>query len=287
MKSFGKRESWTNLEKVPNLFKGWLQYIKENEMKAKCLLIVIIALTIAGILVSSSYAIKIDPNSILGVWLFDGGKSDVAKDSSENSNDGAIKGNPGWVEGKFKKALEFDGASNFVDVPVNLNECKEVTEVVWTYTHKLPPGERYQIISNDGGSYGRCIMIRPANYWIFHTEGQAITYAVVPTLNSWEHLAATWTTKEVKFYINGKLVATGAGDSPVYNDTVTVNIGRCPFRNGDFYDGALDEVALFSVVLTEDEIKSIADDGLERTLGIAAVSCAVKLTTTWASIKAQ
>lgn len=254
-------------------------------MKAKCLLIG--ALTIVGILVSSSYA-KIDPQAILGVWLFDeiiGGKT--VKDSSKNGKDGTIEGNPKLVGGKFGKALEFDGASDFVDVPVNLNECKEVTEVVWTYTHKPPPGERYQIISNDGGSYGRCIMIRPANYWIFHTEGQAITHAVVPTLNSWEHLAATWTTKEVKFYINGKLVATGTGDSPVYNDTVTVNIGRCPFRNGDFYDGVLDEVALFNVALADDDILNIANNGLGKALGIAAVSCAGKLTTTWASIKAQ
>ena len=255
-------------------------------MKAKCLLIVVVALTIVGILASSSYAIKIDPKSILGVWLFDEGKSDVAKDSSENSNDGAIKGEPEWVEGKFKKALEFDGKDDYVDVPVNLNLYEEVTAVVWTRTNAPPPGERYQIISNDQGSYGRCIQTRPTNYWIFHTEGQAITHNVIPTLDSWEHLAATWTTKSVKFYINGELVATGVGDSPVYNDAVSTNIGR-NFSQKDYYNGTLDEVALLSVVLTEDEIKSIVNDGLERALGIAAVSYAGKLTTTWASVKAQ
>jgi hypothetical protein len=255
-------------------------------MKARCLLVNIFIMTIVVTLVNSSYA-KIDPESILGVYLFNeviGGKT--VKDSSANGKDGTITGNPRLVEGKFGKALEFDGASDFVDVPVNLNECKEVTEVIWTYTHVLPPGERYQIISNDIGSYGRVIQIRPANYWIFHTEGQALTYAVVPTLNSWEHLAATWSTKEVKFYINGKLVATGTGDTATYNDATTMNIGRNHSQK-DYYDGVLDEVAFFNVVLTADDIKNIADNGLERALGIAAVTLSGKLTATWASIKSR
>jgi hypothetical protein len=243
----------------------------------------VMMLMLAGVSIA-----KIDPEAILGVWLLDDIiAGNTVKDSSDNGRDGTIEGNTKLVGGQFGKALEFDGTSTFVDVPVNLNDCPEVTEVVWTYTHKLPPGERYQIISNDGGSYGRCLMIRPANYWIFHTEGQAITHPVVPTLNSWEHLAATWTTKEVKFYIDGKVVAKGIGDSPVYNDTVTVNIGRCPFRNGDFYAGVLDEVALFNVALADDDILDIAQNGLGKALGIAAVSGAGKLTTTWASIKAQ
>ena len=249
-------------------------------MKVKCLLF---AMTFV-VIVSPGYA-KIAPESILGIWLFDGiTGGNTAKDSYINGKDGTIKGNPKLVAGKFGKALEFNGTSDYVDVPVNLNECKEVTEVIWTNTRVHPPGERYQIISNDTGSYGRCIQIRPANYWIFHTEGQAITYAVVPTLNDWEHLAATWSTKEVKFYINGKLVATGTGDTPTYNDGATVNIGR-NMSQKDYYDGILDEVALFNAVLTEEDIKSIADNGLEKALGIAAVSYNGKLANTWADVK--
>ena len=58
----------------------------------------------------------IDPESITGMWLFDEGKGGVATDASENGNDGEIHGAK-WVDGKFGKALEFDGASNWVEVP--------------------------------------------------------------------------------------------------------------------------------------------------------------------------
>jgi hypothetical protein len=49
----------------------------------------------------------------------------------------------------------------------------------------------------------------------------------------------------------------------------------------------IDEVAVFKAVLTQDDIKKIMTGGLERTLGIVAVSYAGKLATTWADVKAQ
>jgi hypothetical protein len=122
-------------------------------MKVKLLIIVVISVSVISLMAAFQSAAKIDKKAILGVWLFDeiiGGKT--VKDSSKNGRDGILEGNTKLVRGKFGKALSFDGASAFVDVPVNLNECPEVTEVVSTYTHKPPPGERYQIISNDGGA---------------------------------------------------------------------------------------------------------------------------------------
>jgi len=81
----------------------------------------------------------------------------------------------------------------------------------------------------------------------------------------------------------GKLVATGAGDSPVYNDATSVNIGKDPWYKL-YYNGSLDDVALFNVALSEDDIKSIVSDGLEEVLGLA-VSGVGKLATTWSQIK--
>ena len=51
---------------------------------------------------------KIDPDSITGMWLFNEGKGGTAADASGNGNDGEIHGAK-WVDGKFGKALEFNG----------------------------------------------------------------------------------------------------------------------------------------------------------------------------------
>jgi hypothetical protein len=53
------------------------------------------------------------------------------------------------------------------------------------------------------------------------------------------------------------------------------------------FRGLIDEVAIFNVVLTENDIKSIMTNGLETAIGLTAVSSAGKLTATWADIKAH
>ena len=59
---------------------------------------------------------KINPDNITGMWLFNEGKGNTATDTSGNGNDGEIHGAK-WVDGKFGKALEFNGTDNWVEVP--------------------------------------------------------------------------------------------------------------------------------------------------------------------------
>ena len=68
-----------------------------------CASLIIMCLIPAG----QSYA-EIDPETVVGVWLFDEGEGEIAGDSSENGNGGKIFGAK-WVDGKFGKALDFDG----------------------------------------------------------------------------------------------------------------------------------------------------------------------------------
>ena len=58
-------------------------------------------------------AVSVD--DAIGIWLFDEGRGDVAKDSSPNGNDGELIAGPKWVEGKFGGALEFDGSGTSVE----------------------------------------------------------------------------------------------------------------------------------------------------------------------------
>ena len=68
-----------------------------------------------------------DPETLVGAWLFDDGNGDVAEDSSGNGLDGALKGDAKWVNGQFGKALEFDGATGYVEVPAHANPQELIT----------------------------------------------------------------------------------------------------------------------------------------------------------------
>ncbi len=57
--------------------------------------------------------------------------------------------------------------------------------------------------------------------------------------------------------------------------------------NGEFYNGFIDEVAIFNVALAEGDIKTIMSQGLSRALGITVVSPSGKIAQTWGSIKAR
>ncbi len=92
---------------------------------------------------------KIDPKSAAGVWLFDEESGKVAKDSSDNGYDGKFmgKGNPKWVDGKFGKALDFNGSTDYVEVDSEpgLNITGDITVVAWIF--KRPAG-RVQFSAN-------------------------------------------------------------------------------------------------------------------------------------------
>ena len=65
-----------------------------------------------------------------------------------------------------------------------------------------------------------------------------------------------------------------------------LKIGR--WNTGSYFVGIIDEVAIFKSVLTEDDLKTIMDHGLDETLGgVSAVNASAKLATTWGTLKAN
>ncbi|MHC4324270.1 MAG: LamG-like jellyroll fold domain-containing protein, partial [Planctomycetota bacterium] len=75
-----------------------------------CISFIIVSFIFTG----DSYA-KVDPDTILGAWLLDEGTGDIAADATGNGNDGTLMNAPNWVAGWSGTALEFDGASTYVD----------------------------------------------------------------------------------------------------------------------------------------------------------------------------
>jgi hypothetical protein len=63
---------------------------------------------------------KIEKESIVGIWLFDESSGNIAKDSSDNNNDGKLMNGPESVAGMFGQALKFDGEDDYVEIPDSL-----------------------------------------------------------------------------------------------------------------------------------------------------------------------
>ena len=83
-----------------------------NSLVKKLSLILTIAVSMS---MSASHA-RIQPEDIVGMWLFDEVEKDVTKDLSGNLHHAKVVGNPALVEGKFGKAFAF-GKGKYLDVP--------------------------------------------------------------------------------------------------------------------------------------------------------------------------
>lgn len=255
-------------------------------------LILILALTysIAWIVPQICIA-AIDPETAVGVWLLDEGGGNTTKDASGNDHDGEINGAK-WKDGKFGKALEFDGGQwvSIESTPA-LQAGEEFTMMAWFFATDI--GDWRQLIAKsdeyllriDPPQEGNKMsaFVKPGGSW----EPRAS--ANVPDEDTWIHFAATYDSnaknEHLVVYVNGKRagVSTRPGDIAVTGNAV--EIGR--WGGGSYFVGIIDEAAIFNVVLTEDDLKTIMDHGLAKALGGLAVAPTNKLTTTWATLKAD
>lgn len=242
-----------------------------------CISFIIVSLMFAGI----SDA-KIDPNAIVGVWLFDGN----ADDSSENNNDGTIMGAPQWVDGKFGKALELNGVGDYVDLPqlpeqtnqplsftawIKWDGSTATTRGIWGYTNTATVNCHFEI-----QAAGMRLRLGNINN----------TGMTSPPVDQWAFVGFTYDGTTARYYLNGVEVGSIAGDTgPIFGAESALGHIVGVSDSGRFFDGLIDEAAICNQALKEEDIQAIMNQGLGRALGITAVSSAGKLATTWAKIK--
>ena len=238
---------------------------------------------------------EIDPESITGMWLFDEGKGGTAADSSGNGNDGEIHGAK-WVDGKFGKALEFDGASNWVEVP-HSNTVGFKAGVSFTITCYFKGtrvagalvGKNYEdtsqvlpwyLLWNGGANNKVSLYLRDSASASFPCHGTSEIgddkwHFVVGRADASAGKASIWIDGKMETEIDfNKKDGYGTGDG-------VFHVGRHYDR---YTEGIIDEVALFNVALEEEDIKFLMENGLETAAAVEPVN---KLTTTWGRIKQQ
>jgi hypothetical protein len=113
-----------------------------------------ISLMVISLIFTAQSNAKIDPKSIVGIWPFDEGQGNVAKDSSGKGNDGKLMGSPKWVGGKFGSALEFDGAKAYVDIgdnPALAPTTNKLTVVAWVF---VKGAGKVSIVENNAKNWG-------------------------------------------------------------------------------------------------------------------------------------
>ena len=257
-------------------------------MKTIITTLTLISLILVGIFPLQGSA-KIDPQTIVGMWLFDEDTGKGAKDSSDNGNDGDLVNGPKWVNGKFGKALEFDGTDDSMEagstgLPAG---AEDRTIAFWVKSPNMAVGNKFLVGWGNGTAQQMSSLImgwmnlpsKKFAFWGWNNDFEAPTEL---KNNTWYHMAFTLKEKtSARLYLDGKVDREGPIAAGLNTPEGTT------FRIANFttvmtaFAGAFDEVIVFDVALTEDDIKSL----LQGLKSLMAVSPSGKLTATWGRIK--
>ncbi|MBN1508582.1 MAG: LamG domain-containing protein [Sedimentisphaerales bacterium] len=208
---------------------------------------------------------------LIGHWKLDERTGTTAADSSGNSNTGALMGRPVWMPdgGWLAGALEFAGRNDYVRVerPRGFNLAPNSFSVAaWIYPketrgrwHAIMEYDRSSLNGNRFGLWldqeGRLHFRVGQNTW----QGPD---SLVP--NQWYHVAATYdaTTRAMDIYVDGQLVATATNQKGFTSPVVaTLTIGANGTGADEFFTGLIDDLRVYKVALSEDDILTLAGAG--------------------------
>ena len=164
--------------------------------------------------------------------------------------------------GKYNLARSFNGSSDYASISSNLGITNgEITEEVWVKpTNATLSSDHPAIVSHYDDS-------AKVDYRIFqYTGGIGVarhapnvawnaTSQVAVTAGQWYHVALTYSGTTLCFYLNGVIVyaasvsSTGSGSY-----TTQTVIGRGTATAQTYFAGAIDEVKIYNVAKTADQI---------------------------------
>ena len=218
-------------------------------------------------------------------FSFDEGNGDKTEDITDNNFEGTIK-NGEWVDGIVGTALQFNNGA--VTVPAfGVAEPAEMTIELWFKpTERIAGGNRIDIMYRlQGGGRPHLTFNRGGILFGCYLATKAKEFQVVSTYNAfepqWYYLVVTQDQEKAILYLDGEKDGEAESGGVVKMDFAAV--GMSIAANGgsnNFFNGTIDEVKMWSVALTADEVKK----GMNQTLAVDAQD---KLATTWGKIKTR
>jgi uncharacterized protein (TIGR02145 family) len=220
--------------------------------------------------------------SYAGYWKFDEGYGTTAYDNSINHNDGVITGGVWNNNGKFGKALNFNGTSTYVNAGTgaSVNNLNAATWSAWVKLTNQNQGFYFYKSDNDAAA-GWFLGIRTGYgigmdvVWSGSSDVRKYT-TTIPPANTWFHIAATWnggsTSDSVLVYINGKEITYTTSDngngSHGDDSALPLYMGYGGSTTpGGYFNGVMDEAKIYPFVLTADEIKTEYNQGKAIVMG--------------------
>ena len=248
---------WVNVSEITEGTKIFIYYGNENASDASD--------------ANATFIRVID--GVVGAWHFEEGSGTIAHDTSGEGNDGTLydgnttnnDGNtpPQWIDGKFGKALSFDGVDDYVEVADDSSlNLDEFTVTVWAKPAKVD--SMGVLNKKDGDDYCNFqIEFLGDGYIYAETSNDTIVWIHSTTkyeANKWYFIAFTYDGSTERLYVNGELEASKTINLTPAKTTKPLRIGtydEYPPITIRMFNGTIDEVRICNKALSEEVISDL------------------------------
>jgi len=206
------------------------------------------------------YALR-DDSCVLHLPMNEG-EGSVVYDHSRYGNNGQIVG-ANWTQGKFGKALSFDGADDYVKVPAFQIGTNKISIIAWAKYANDAPDWNPIIAQRVAASQITTMMVDSEGKPRFEIMGEDVTESLYfhgtthVRDNEWHFWAMTYDGHTLKGWID--LVYQGSREGAVGKIKVVREwyVGWDYGWENRYLKGLIDEVRIYNRALSEEEIKSL------------------------------
>jgi hypothetical protein len=205
--------------------------------------------------------------NLVGLWYFSGN----VDDSSGGGNDGDVDGVTTYVDSPMGQAFSFNGSTCVCVSDSDSLDITQATIEAWVkpsvstqtgcarivFKGTNYPFKPLYFLAYDGsGTRMRMVVFIGGCGGLRKT---AISATALTDTEKWYHIVGTYDGEKVKIYIDGFLEGTSSVSTEEDIDigTQALGIGRNPEANSYGYKGLIDEVRIWNVALSEDQLGSI------------------------------
>ena len=165
------------------------------------------------------------------------------------------------VNPPYSASIDFDGVDDFIDSNLDLSGQSQATVMVWI---KLDPTfSNAATILNQGDfelliDASRELSVKVNNATLDFTGNTTVN------LNEWTHITLVYNSslpsEKLKVYFNGN--PSGVSNATELSSTITSSselftIGKKSNSDANYFKGDIDEVRIFDITLTEDQMRKI------------------------------
>ena len=195
---------------------------------------------------------------LIAAYGFNEGGGGIAADSSERNHDGVIRGATS-VPGKFGKALSFDGSDDWVTVAhhSDLDLRNGVTIMAWVNPRDLS-GSNTIVMKETRSSLAYALSANEtAAVGAVNIAGEHKTVSSLGALplNTWSHIAISYSGSNLRFYLNGVEVNKKSMIGRIVVGNGELRIGGNSVWSDRFFNGVIDEVRIYGSAITAAEIQ--------------------------------